>query len=92
IAKTVQAAGFANIYPYHANIPSFGEWGFVMASDAKLNIAKPELSAPTKYLDKTNFSNFFAFDKDTIANDVEINLLDKPILLDYYLRGWEYYR
>jgi spermidine synthase len=92
IAKTVQAAGFANIYPYHANIPSFGEWGFVMASDAKLNIAKPELSAPTKYLDKTNFHNFFAFDKDTIANDVEINLLDKPILLDYYLRGWEYYR
>jgi hypothetical protein len=32
------------------------------------------------------------FDKDTIAKDVEINLLDKPILLDYYLRGWEYYR
>jgi spermidine synthase len=92
IAKTVQAAGFANLYPYHANVPSFGEWGFVMASDAKLNITKPELSVETKYLDKRNFPNFFAFDKDTIAKDVEINLLDKPILLDYYLRGWEYYR
>lgn len=92
IAKTVQAAGFANLYPYRANIPSFGEWGFVMASDAKLNIEKPELSVETKYLDKTNLGNFFIFDKDTIAKDVKINLLDKPILLDYYLRGWEYYR
>ncbi|MFZ4761184.1 MAG: hypothetical protein ACOYK8_00005 [Alphaproteobacteria bacterium] len=71
IAKTVQAAGFANLYPYHANVPSFGEWGFVMASDAKLNITKPELSVETKYLDKTNFHNFFAFDKDTIAKDVD---------------------
>jgi spermidine synthase len=92
IAKTIQAGGFAHIYPYHANIPSFGEWGFVMASDAQLNIAKPEIAIKTQYLDKANFKNFFIFDKDTIANDVEINLLDKPILLDYYLQGWQYYR
>lgn len=92
IAKTVQAAGFGNIYPYHANVPSFGEWGFVLASDAKLNIANPKITIETRYLDKNNFNNFFAFDKDTIAKDVDTNLLDKPILLDYYLRGWEYYR
>jgi spermidine synthase len=92
IAKTISAAGFGHIYPYHANIPSFGEWGFVLASDARLNMAKPNIAVHTRYLDKLNFPNLFAFDKDTLASDVEINLLDKPILLDYYLRGWEYYR
>jgi spermidine synthase len=92
IKQTVEAGGFRYSYPYHANVPSFGEWGFVMASDARLNMANPDLAVETKYLDRANFRNFFVFDKDTIVKDVDINLLDKPILLDYYLRGWEYYR
>lgn len=92
IAKTIQAATFGTIYPYHANIPSFGEWGFILASDVKLPLAKPELRVETRYLDLSTFSHFFTFDKDTVATDVEVNELDKPILLDYYLRGWEYYR
>jgi spermidine synthase len=92
IAQTVKAAGFSTLYPYHANIPSFGEWGFVMASDAKLNMTKPELAVETRYLARENFDTFFRFDKDTLATDVEVNTLDRPILLDYYLKGWEYYR
>lgn len=92
IAKTVEKAGFGNIYPYHTNVPSFGEWGFVLASDAKLNMARPRLTVETRYLTEANIIKHFEFDKDTIAGDVEVNTLDRPVLLDYYLKGWQYYR
>jgi spermidine synthase len=92
IANTVHAAGFQNLYPYHANVPSFGEWGFVLASDAKLSLATPQLPDKTRFVDKENFANFFRFDKDTLAPNARVNMLDQPILLDYYLKGWEYYR
>jgi spermidine synthase len=92
IVKTVKEAGFSNVYPYHANVPSFGEWGFVLASDAKLNMAVPRLAVETRYLAEKNILKHFEFDKDTITSDVEFNTLDRPVLLDYYLRGWQYYR
>ena len=38
IKESVNAGGFANIYPYHLNVPSFGEWGFVMASKKIIDI------------------------------------------------------
>ncbi|TAE83372.1 MAG: polyamine aminopropyltransferase [Alphaproteobacteria bacterium] len=92
IAKTVQAAGFVHMYPYHAHVPSFGEWGFVLASQEKLKKEQPKLDVSTRYVDHANFAKFFVFDKDTLVSDVEVNQLDKPIVLDYYLSGWEYYR
>ncbi|GHE84267.1 polyamine aminopropyltransferase [Thalassotalea profundi] len=32
IGKTVAAAEFAHVQQYHANVPSFGEWGWTIAS------------------------------------------------------------
>lgn len=92
IEKTVGASGFANLYPYHVNVPSFGDWGFVLASDAKLNMTKPILAVETRYLDEKNVRKHFALDKDTAAGEVEVNTLDRPVLLDYYLAGWQNYR
>ena len=92
IAKTIAASGFATTIPYHAEVPSFGDWGFVLASEARPNLARPVFTVPTRYVERENFSRFFVFDKDTRVEDVEVNLLDRPILLDYYLQGWRYYR
>lgn len=92
IAKTIEAAGFKHLYPYHANVPSFGDWGFVLASNAKLNMTKPSISVETRYLDLRNFAGHFVFDKDTAVGDVEVTTLDRPVVLDYYLSGWQHYR
>ncbi|RUM25725.1 polyamine aminopropyltransferase [Rhizobium vallis] len=92
IAETVRAGGFANIYPYHVNVPSFGEWGFVLASDAKLNMAKPELAVETRFLQADSLIKHFQFDKDIAAENVSVSTLDRPVILDYYLAGWEHYR
>ncbi|SDA59479.1 Spermine/spermidine synthase [Sinorhizobium sp. NFACC03] len=92
IANTVEAAGFGNVYPYHANVPSFGDWGFVVASDTPLETARPALSVTTRYLDDANVAKHFLFEKDIVASGVETNTLDRPVLLDYYLAGWRHYR
>ena len=35
IERTVAAAGFATT-PYHVYVPSFGDWGFVLAKDSAI--------------------------------------------------------
>lgn len=92
IANTMKSAQLGNIHPYHANVPSFGEWGFILASEAKLNFSKRDLPQGLRFLNQKNFSNLFVFDSDTIAKIEEVNTLDRPVLLDYYLSGWQYYR
>lgn len=91
IAKTIEASGFKHNYPYHAQIPSFGEWGFVLASDGNIDLSTPPILPETKFLTEQNFPNLFVFDKDIVASNVAINHLDRPVLLGYYLRGWRYY-
>ncbi len=48
IVKTLESVGF-QVTPYHTYVPSFGEWGFVIASmqpyvDAHPVPARPEVS------------------------------------------------
>jgi spermidine synthase len=33
----------------------------------------------------------FVFEKDVQKIDVEINQIDKPVVLDYYLNSWRYF-
>lgn len=91
IVKTVEASQFKYVYPYHAQIPSFGDWGFVIATSHKKNVNQPEIFIKTKFLDKNNFSKLFIFDKDIRSNNISVNELDQPTLLNYYLKGWKYY-
>lgn len=91
IVKTIEASELHHVYPYYASIPSFGDWGFVMASKHDLDIDTPNLVGDTKFLSEQNFSKLFIFEKDMVTDDVSVNHLDKPVLLSYYLRGWRYY-
>ena len=91
IVKTIGAGGFKYTYPYHASVPSFGEWGFVLASNYKISTQVTDIKIKTQFLNEENFSTLFVFDKDIITSDVQINHLDRPILLSYYLDGWRHY-
>lgn len=91
IVKTIGSAGFENLYPYHAQVPSFGDWGFVLAANQTKDILNPKIVVKTKFLDHNNFASLFIFEKDVLAGDVKVNRLDQPILLNYYLKGWKYY-
>ncbi len=91
INKTIAAASFDHVLPYHAHIASFGDWGFVVASNQPLKPQQADIQVTTRFLDNTNVATLFVFDKDIRSDDVKINRLDQPILLQYYLKGWKYY-
>ncbi len=91
IARTLEASDFAHVKPYHLSVPSFGEWGFVMASAQSLNVDAPDIAVKTRYLDAQQYAALFAFPKDIAPRDVKVNQIDSPILLHYYLQGWRHY-
>ncbi len=86
IYESVKASGFENVYPYHSYVPSFGDWGFVIATPepVQADIFKPEVSC--RYLDEATVKKMFHFEKD-IDNpgDLAINRIDRPVLLEYFL-------
>ncbi|MDH4266979.1 MAG: polyamine aminopropyltransferase [Deltaproteobacteria bacterium] len=86
IVKTLQSVGL-EVTPYHAYVPSFGEWGFVIGS------MRPYVM-PTQYLENLKFLNgaiapsFFHFPKDMQPVETEINRLNNQILVQYYESEW----
>lgn len=90
INKTMQSEGLY-VKPYHLEVPSFGDWGFNMASAHEMD-NHFEITVNTKYLSNENIPALFAFGKDEMAEDVEINRLTKPVLINYYntaIERWE---
>lgn len=91
IGETLKSEGFY-VKPYHLQVPSFGDWGFQLASKQPLEGAL-EISVPTRYLTEENADNLFVFGKDELPEEKpEINALSKPVLMEYYseaVRNWE---
>ena len=89
IKKTIDASGYFDVLPYHTHIPSFGEWGFILASSSRIHLDPTGLPTETKYIDEYAIKRMLYFEKDLRASDVEISTLDSPNVLHYYLKGWE---
>jgi spermidine synthase len=77
-----------NVLPYHANVPSFGVWGFVLASAEKLDPERASLKVPTRYLNKELMPRLFAFPADMARQQTEVNRLNSQVLVQYYSEGY----
>ncbi len=77
--------------PYHVNVPSFGEWGFVMAGKRSVSPQKLPVSVETRFLNAEKLHAMYRFGKDIILppDAVETNRLEHPVLYTYYIRGWD---
>jgi len=91
IAKTIEAAGFDYTYPYHTNVPSFGDWGFVLSALHPLSLVPKRPIEDSQFLTDDTMASMFVFAKDLQEIDVKINQIDKPVVLDYYLNSWRYF-
>lgn len=78
--------------PYHTYLPSFGDWGFVLASPRALagtGLTLPEaISGDLRYLTPQVWQAAQIFDPQSGPIDVEVNSLQSHALVDYYLEGW----
>ncbi len=89
IATTIEEAGF-RIAPYHAYVPSFGDWGFILAGG-------PGLVAPTRlrpeagtlrFLDDAVLADLFLFPKDISRVEAPVSRLNDQKLIPIYVREW----
>ena len=86
IAETVRSAGL-DARPYHVYVPSFGEWGFVLAAASGWTAPRAYPSG-LRFLTVEGTPALFAFPPDMAAVPVEINRLDNQILVHYYGAEW----
>ncbi|MEM7556146.1 MAG: polyamine aminopropyltransferase [Cyanobacteria bacterium P01_A01_bin.84] len=82
ITTTLTQVGLET-YPYTINIPSFGPWGFVLASKNNVNSEKLELPVNTSFLTETNLHHLFDLPKDIQIQNTEINRLSHPVIVSY---------
>ncbi|MDX1981777.1 MAG: polyamine aminopropyltransferase [Bryobacteraceae bacterium] len=86
VAQTMQAAGF-RVYPYHAYVPSFGEWGFVLAG--RRGFVPPSSLPPNlRFLTPPMLPQLFQFPADMGPVETEANRLNDQVLVRYYEQEW----
>ncbi|MDP2561624.1 polyamine aminopropyltransferase [Psychrobium sp. 1_MG-2023] len=90
IHNTIADVGFAQVMPYHVNIPSFGEWGFVMACHIQCQ-TQLQPTPETRFYSAKMEQSMRIFPKDMVVKDSLVSTLDKPNVLYYYLDGWKYW-
>ena len=93
VKRTMEAAGLKTL-PYRHNIPSFGDWGWILAwngdasrEDVKQHLASvDQFAVSTAYLNPETMMASFAFGKGELhSTKTDINTLMQPVLLDEYL-------
>jgi spermidine synthase len=91
IDATVRAAGLKTT-PYHVNVPSFGDWGFILAEQSE----KPALTLdpPTslRFLDEANLAAAAIFPVDRRPTGAESpSTLDDPKIVRLTTAEWQQY-
>jgi len=96
IGKTLAAAKFAHVEQYHDNVPSFGEWGWTIASKSgaspltRLN-KLVELPVAHQWLNLAILKAAFIFPNDFYQNkdDIGINILGSNTIYQLHQKAWK---
>jgi spermidine synthase len=87
IAETIKQAGLRT-YPYHVYVPSFGEWGFVIAGYREY---QPPTSVPAglRFIDAKDLTTLFQFPPDMAPLAMPPNRLNDQVLVRLYDQDWK---
>ncbi|WP_155885234.1 polyamine aminopropyltransferase [Acidovorax sp. JHL-9] len=86
VVQTIESAGLRTA-PYHAHVPSFGEWGFVIASRRPWRLPEA-LPAGLQFLGAGTLPLLFDFPLDMVRVPAEVNRLSNQALVHTYEREW----
>ena len=86
VATTIESVGLTAT-PYHANVPSFGEWGYMLASHRpwRMPSALPE---DLRFLTPQTLPLLFDFPKDMARVPTEVHRLSNQVLVTTYEQEW----
>jgi spermidine synthase len=86
VVETLEAVGLQTA-PYHANVPSFGEWGFVIAGTRPWQAPK-QLPAGLRFLTPETLPLMLSFPPDMARVPAGVNRLSDPVLVTHFQREW----
>jgi spermidine synthase len=87
IEQTIQSV-FPFTTPLHVHVPSFGEWGFVLASAQPIQIQTIKRQVNQLRFYDFELASLTYFHADIAAKTMEINRLDNQILVRYFEQDW----
>jgi len=86
VATTIEAAGLTAT-PYHAHVPSFGEWGFILASRRPYRVPAT-LPDGLRFLSPADLPLLFNFPLDMARVPTEVNRLSNQVLVQTFEDEW----
>ncbi len=86
VAHTIESVGL-QATPYHAHVPSFGEWGFIIASHRPYRLPT-QLPEKLQFLTAQSLPQLFIFPPDMARVPSDINRLSNQILVNTYEQEW----
>lgn len=87
IEATLQEAGW-QVRPYHVYVPSFGEWGFMLASLSAGYQPPTQIPVATRFITPQLAAQLFDFPPDMRRVPVEANYLNTQPLVRYFDEDW----
>ena len=90
VVKTIESAGL-KVTPYHAYVPSFGEWGFSLAQKNRTELAS-ELPFATRFVNEGELERMLHFSADMDRVDADVNRLFDQLLVRYFQDEWSRYK
>lgn len=87
IAETLKQAGLRT-YPYHVYVPSFGEWGFVIAGTHEYQLPT-SLPAGLRFVSLAVLPSLFQFPPDMSPMSMPPNRLNDQVLVRLYEQDWK---
>jgi spermidine synthase len=86
VVATLEAVGLQTT-PYHAHVPSFGEWGFVLASHRPWH-APANLPAGLRFLSLDGLPVLMNFPADMARVPAQANRLSNQVLVNTFEAEW----
>jgi spermidine synthase len=86
VVTTIESVGLSTT-PYHAHVPSFGEWGFVIASRRPWTPPR-ELPRGVRFLSVEGLQTMLHFPPDMARVETGVNRLSNQLLVQEFEAEW----
>lgn len=89
VDATLRSVGLLTT-PYHAYVPSFGDWGYIIASKQPF-VPATEFPQGLKFVDAATMKQMLWFPEDMKIQVADVNKLNNQILVRHFEDEWSEY-
>jgi len=87
VVQTIESVGLQT-RPYHALVPSFGEWGFILAGREPYTPPQ-RLPSGLRFINADTVPGLFNFPPDMARTPAEVNRLNNQLLVRTFEQEWK---